>query len=315
MGVKNSGETMQDHGVISTNERRGCRNVFRRWWELVRKPFTRQVISAPIPETPPGLEPLHRVILHEEVERTLLDEYAQHRRTERGNEETGWLLLGLRRGNEAIVQATLPAGARSDTGVAHVHFNSLGQIVGSRMVRQSDKRLIHLGIVHTHPGNLRHPSSGDLEGDRVWIQTCRGGEGIFGIGTAGEEHLRFNWYTLRGGENTYRPFIPETTPGEDLARPLHEVWSIVEEHAPALQRLYSQQAGLHCQVIDHCEERTLAVLVPLAEKGDWVRVLLSKTAVRYLVKRDDNIFQVDPEARTIDQGVYRLLAELSVRET
>lgn len=308
---------MQGNGVKPTHETRGFRNVFRRWWELVRKPFARSVapVPAPIPETPLGLEPIRQVIFHNEVERTLFEEYAQHRQTDRGDEETGWLLLGLRRGDEALVQATLPAGARSDTGVAHVQFNSLGQTVGSRIVRQSDRRLSILGVVHTHPGNLRHPSSGDLEGDRVWVQTCRGGEGLFGIGTAAGERLTFNWYTLRTGEKSYRPFTPRTILGEDLARPLHVVWPIIEEHAPALQRLYGQQAGLKCQVIDHEGEQTLSVLVPLAEKGDGVHVLLTKMAARYLVERNNTMFAVDLKARTIDQGVYQLLAELCLRQT
>src|SRR5438105_1121077 len=129
--------------------------------------------------------PLERVILSDGVNRTLFEEYAAHRRNEQGDRETGWLLLGLRREDEAIVLATLPAGARSDAGVSHVRFNSAAQALGSRIVRQKDRGLVALGVVHTHPGSLRHPSDGDYQGDCQWVSCLRGQEGVFGIGTAG----------------------------------------------------------------------------------------------------------------------------------
>ena len=93
-------------------------------------------------------------------------------------------MLGRRDATEAIVLATLPAGSLSDAGVAHIRFNSTGQALASRIVRQHDKRLAILGVVHTHPGSLRHPSDGDLRGDREWVRKLRRSEGVFGIGTA-----------------------------------------------------------------------------------------------------------------------------------
>src|SRR5213592_3102696 len=45
---------------------------------------------------------LERIVLTDGVARTLFDDYAEHRRSERGEEEIGWILLGLRRGDEAI---------------------------------------------------------------------------------------------------------------------------------------------------------------------------------------------------------------------
>src|SRR5262249_33355202 len=54
---------------------------------------------------------LERVLLTDEVNRTVLEEFAAHRDSERGDEETGWVLLGLRDEREATVLATLPAGA------------------------------------------------------------------------------------------------------------------------------------------------------------------------------------------------------------
>ena len=128
--------------------------------------------------------PLERVLLTDGVGRTLFEEFAGHRSEARGEEETGWVLLGLREAREAVVLATLPAGALRDASVAHVRFNSNAQALASRIVRQTDRRLTTLGVVHTHPGSLRHPSDGDFRGDGQWVANLRGKEGVFGIGTA-----------------------------------------------------------------------------------------------------------------------------------
>src|SRR5260370_31243000 len=58
--------------------------------------------------------PLTRVTITDGVSRTLFEEYAEHRAGPRGHEETGWLILGLREIDEAVVLATLPAGAGAD---------------------------------------------------------------------------------------------------------------------------------------------------------------------------------------------------------
>ena len=94
-----------------------------------------------------------------------------------------------------------------------------------------------LGVVHTHPGRLRHPSHGDYDGDRVWVRNLRGEEGVFGIGTVCREAmpsavadhpqahvqvldgLRFDWYTLAPDDRRYRPVAVELTIGPDLAAP------------------------------------------------------------------------------------------------
>src|SRR6185437_767742 len=149
----------------------------------------------------------------------------------------------LREASEAVVLATFPAGTRRDAGVAHIRFDSSGQVLASRIIRQADRRLTILGVVHTHPGSLRHPSDGDLRGDAEWVANLRGKEGVFGIGTAdGAETagalfayqprphvqcldgLRFSWYSLRRGEAAYRPLPVELTIGPYLARPLHAIW-------------------------------------------------------------------------------------------
>jgi proteasome lid subunit RPN8/RPN11 len=275
--------------------------------------------------------PLQRLILTDGVSRTLFEEYARHRAEARGQEETGWVLLGLRQAVEATVLATLPAGAERDAGVAHVRFNCEGQAVGSRMVRQLDRRLTILGIVHTHPGSLRHPSDADYAGDVAWVAQLRGGEGVFGIGTAdgpdderstivGEQpkphllslaDLNFAWYALGAGENTYRPLPVALTLGPDLARPLHCVWPIIEAHAVRLERLHRQQAGVSCDVVAGNSGPALAVNVPLALPEQSLRVLLEGKRVRYFLVRDGELLAVDCSEERVDRAVYLLLAELA----
>jgi hypothetical protein len=285
---------------------------------------------------------LKRVVLTDEVSRTLFEEYAAHRGTDRGAEETGWVLLGVRKPAEAVILATLPAGADRDAGEAHVRFNAAAQALASRIVRQDDRRLTLLGVVHTHPGTLRHPSDGDYRGDKEWVTQLRGGEGVFGIGTADGESgtrprangvqphgpavsdhpaahaqlwggLRFSWYTLCEGDKRYRPVPVELEIGPDLARPLRPVWGLIEEHAERLDRLARQLTKVRFAVTGGKAGPALAVTVGLADPGHAVRVVLEGKEVRYYYEAGGDIFQPDlPEARP-DQGVYLLLAELAAR--
>jgi len=260
------------------------------------------------------------------VGRTLFEGYAQHRATARGNEETGWILLGLREPCEAVVLATLPAGTRAEASASHVQFNSVAQAVGSRIVRQSDRRLTILGVVHTHPGSLRHPSDGDLRGDRVWVQRLRSQEGVFGIGTADAEgpslygvqprpnmqclgELRFTWYALRQGASQYRPLPVGLTLGPDLARRLHAAWPTLEEHAERIERLYQQLARLQIEVVDGSPPGLMLVL-PVADQDRSLRVHLAGKAVRYFLEQEGGLLEVNHHDEMVDRGVYRLLAEL-----
>jgi hypothetical protein len=278
------------------------------------------------------LAPLQRILLTDGVGRTLFEEYASHRASASGDEETGWVLLGLRHPDEAIVLATLPAGTQSDASVSHVRFNSLAQAVASRIVRQTDRRLTILGVVHTHPGTLRHPSEGDLRGDRGWVGQLRGKEGIFGIGTAdgvafsgaqfayqprpnvyclGE--LRFSWYALADGDAEYRQVPVEVTIGPDLARSLHSFWPTLEGHAERIERLYRQQAGLKFEVTADEWGPGLILTLPLAESGDSLRVVVRPKGVRYYVVQAGEVFEVQHHDEHLDHGVYLLLAELAAR--
>jgi proteasome lid subunit RPN8/RPN11 len=297
---------------------------------LLRPPATSPQPPPTVAAPPTDYEPLERVLLTDGVGHTLFEEYAHHRVEARGDEETGWVLLGLREAREAIVLATLPAGAERDASVTHVRFNSTGQALGSRIVRQHGRRISMLGVVHTHPGSLRHPSDADFRGDSQWVQHLRGKEGIFGIGTADAQELsgglfveqpkphvqclgelRLSWYSLRFGDPGYRPLPVSVTIGPDLARPLHSVWMAIEAHADRLERLYRQQTGVAFDVL-HVEGRAwLAVTFPLAAPGAALRVLLQPKEVRYFLRQNSDWLAVDCLEDRVDRGVYLLLAELA----
>jgi len=273
---------------------------------------------------------LQRLLLTDEVCRTIFEEFAEHRHGERGDEETGWVLLGVRELNEAVVLATLPAGAERSAGVAHVRFNAAAQALASRIVRQWDRRLSMVGVVHTHPGSLRHPSEGDLRGDSAWVGRLRGRDGVFGIGTAdakptgGTEYaqqpkshvqclgeLCLSWYALGEGDRRYRSLPVQLTLGPDLARPLHAVWDTIEAHAEPLDRLCRQQAGVMIDLAHGAGGPALAVNIALAEKGSKLRLTLEKKDIRYFLLQDDDLTEVKPNAQPIDRGVYLVLAELA----
>lgn len=307
-------------------------NDFNRAWAN-RLPHLEMPAPRIAASVPRNYERLERVLLTDEANRTILDEFAAHRRGARGDEETGWFLLGVRGQREATVLATLPAGTGADTGIAHVRFNSDAQALASRIVRQWDRRLVHLGVLHTHPGSLRHPSDGDYRGDIQWVRVLRGREGIFGIGTAEalaarngngahvayqpQRHMQIldelclSWYSLRDGDHGYRPLEVGVTLGPDLARPLRPVWPAIETHAEELDRLCCQQAGIAFEMLLEDEEPVLALTMKLAGPKESLRVLLNNTAARYYLIRDTDVIEVDPREERIDRSVYLILAELA----
>lgn len=312
----------------------GLVNRARRWLDALQRSLSRdQVAPAPTAaQAPLSYQRLRRVVLTDEVSRTLFEEYAAHRAGARGQEEIGWVLLGLRETEQAVILATLPAGALREAGVAHVQFNTNAQALASRVVRQRDRRLTTLGVVHTHPGSLRHPSDGDFQGDSAWVARLRGGEGIFGIGTAdGHEPtpsgavvarqplpnrqcwgpLVLSWYALAAGDRKYRPLDTQLTLGPDLALPLHDLWATLEWFAEPLERLCRQQAGLTFQVVRGDFGPALAVQLKLAEPGTSLRVVLEGKEAAYFWQRGEDVLTVDPPAPEVDRGVYLVLAELA----
>lgn len=277
----------------------------------------------------PQYHPLERVVLTDGVARSIFDDYARHRAADRGEEETGWALLGLREPRQAVALATLPAGDGREAGVSHVQFNAAAQAVGCRLVRQRDRRLVPLGIVHTHPGSLRRPSDGDLRGDKEWVVNLRGGEGAFGIGTADVPadladcyaaqprpnvcclgDMRLSWYALRAGAGGYRALPVQLTLGPDLAADLHPAWATLEAHAGRLDRLLQQQSHARVEPLAGELAPGLLVKVPLAD-GRAVGALLHGAEARYLLFDHDEPTEVDAPDERLDRAIYLLLAQLS----
>jgi len=304
-------------------------NAIHGWWNRLCSslfPEPRGMSASGRGSTPRVYGRLERVVLTDQVCRSLFDGFAAHRRTARGDEEIGWVLLGVRDEREALALATLPAGAHRDAGVAHVAFNHTAQAVASRIVRQWDRRLQHLGVVHTHPGSLRHPSGGDFHGDSQWVANLRGGEGIFGIGTAdahgessgcpGQTHLQvlgdlcFSWYVLGKGDGQYRKAPVEIALGPDLARSLHPLWETLEHHAAPLERLGKQLAGVVFETVRFEDQPALKVSMPAADAGKVLMILQGDEA-RFFFERGAEVTAIDPEEGPLDRAVFLILAEVA----
>jgi Prokaryotic homologs of the JAB domain len=295
----------------------GWLNQLTSWWQRRGTAELRstQAVSTP---TPPHLK---RIVLADGVARTLFDDYQAHRSSPRGGEEIGWILLGLRTEDDAIALAALPAGTQRDAGAAHIRFNSEAQALASRIVRQLDKRLQIVAVVHTHPGNLRWPSDGDFQGDRQWVARLRGGEGVFAIGTAdtmfsapagvnvlSHGDLCFCWYALAAMDAHYRPLAVEKSVGPDLALPLRSVWDAIEIHAEPLNKLCRQFASVQFEVM---EQGVLCVKIALAEPNRQLRLLLNEAEVRYYWDEGSELAAIDPHETQLDRAVYLILAELA----
>jgi hypothetical protein len=57
----------------------------------------------------------------------------------------------------------------------------------------------------------------------------------------------------------------------------------------------------------------LLLILPLAEPGDSLRVLIRPKEVRYYVLRSGELLEVQHHDEWVDRGVYLLLAELAAR--
>jgi len=272
------------------------------------------------------------VLVTDAVSRTLFGEYFAHRNSERGSEEIGWDLLGTRQADTATILASLPAGEQRDASYGHVLFNRSGQQFAWRMLRQHTGRLRMLGVAHTHPGSLRHPTSGDYRGDVQWVANLRGAEGVFGIGTADAApnpeagigwqpapnvqclgELCLSWYALGAKDRNYRPLPVELTIGPDLAAPLRPVWVELEAHAERLERLARQLNRVKFEVIAGHQKSALVVTVPLPEDDRAIRVELEGKDVRYRLLTPDGAVAADLREDRVDVGVFLMLSELAAR--
>lgn len=272
-----------------------CRATLRR---LGDEPAAAPLTPAPAAVAP---KPLQRVVLTDGVCRRLFAEYATHRETGRGQEETGWLLLGMRGLDEAIVVATLPAGDGRHAGEAHVQFESGVQVLAQRIVRQDVKQLRVLGVVHTHPGSLRHPSSEDYRGDIHWVPNQFGKEGVFGIGTAdayptadgslwtpdphvvGLGALRYSWYVLGSKDRNYRNLSVEVAAGPDVAEPLRKVWAELEATAEWLNPLADLLPKMRFDVAMGRQAPMLCLTVRHPRRDTSVQVHIEGTERRYFL--------------------------------
>jgi hypothetical protein len=272
-----------------------------------------------------GLERLVKANVAAGVGETLFREYAEHRLTDRAAEEIGWLLLGLRETNSATVLATLPAGTERDAGEEHVRFHAAAQAVGGRILRRTDKRLVPLGVAHTHPGTLRHPSRGDFRGDREWVPNLRGRDGVFAIGTVDEpqnspvsvhltDHvhvrggLRWDWYALAAGDEQYRPLPTEWTLGPDLGAELRSAWPSVEYHAERIENLCRTLQGVVVQAAGDA----VVVTVPRPEHGAEIKIILAAKRAAFVYSAGGRDLVPDLPADTpADVGAFLLLAELA----
>lgn len=288
-------------------------------------------IPAPSANREP-LRPLERVVLTDAVARRLFDDFDSHRATPRGDEEIGWMIVGLRSGAEAVIQGLLPAGSMRDAGVAHVDFNREAYGVAIKFLRQRHPLLDLLGVVHTHPGSLRHPSEGDWHGDSRWVGKLRGREGIFGIGTADARvadgfiaqpsphrqargPLTFSWYALRHGERRYRTIPVSITLGDDIAAPLQRCWESVEQHAIPLERLFRQQVGFTMEELELDGKNVLSARLPLVEPDRSLRIVIDRDDVRWYLEEDDRLTAIRPDPGPLDRNAYAILAKLAETST
>lgn len=214
----------------------------------------------------------------------------------------------------------------------HVKFNSAAQAFASRVVRQGHRQLTLLGVLHTHQGSLRHPSSGDYRGDVRWVANLRGCEGVFGIGTADAEpnpvagiswqpapnvqclgELCLSWYALGAKDRNYRPLPVELTIGPDLAAHLRPVWDELEAHAERLDRIARQLSRVKFEVAAGQVKPALTFTVPLPDDAGAVRVELEGKAVRYRLLTQDGAMAADFKEDRVDVGVFLMLSELAAR--
>jgi proteasome lid subunit RPN8/RPN11 len=304
-------------------------DLLRQWSETIARPATLAVPERwPVLVQPTGpLKPLERVSIHEAVMATLFREFTEHRQSYRSEEETGWLILGLRDETSATVMATLPAGANRDAGEAHVQFNSEAQAVAMRLLFPRERRLKLLGVVHTHPGTLRHPSRGDFEGDRDWVTQLPGQQGIFGIGTVSpkgdEQHLahtqqqnglRFDWYCLKREDRRYQPRAIEVIDGPDLAEDLRPIWPILESHAAELERIARQLAKVRFNVLA-TPEPALGVVIGLTELKHTLQVVITQNHRQFLYEVDGELFLPNlPAEMPLEPAIYRFLQEFAIRQ-
>ena len=236
-----------------------------------------------------------------------------------------------------MVLATLPAGANRERG-------RRSRAVQQQMLRPWPAASCGKGTSGSRCSAwstriravLRHPSDGDFQGDSAWVGPSRGGEGIFGIGTA--EGLQANsvagwpaaaaacaksgrvadsWYALDEGDRQYRPAAVQLTLGPDLALPLHEYLDDDRGFAEPLERLVPP-ASRHDVFRGGCRpaaDRLWRSTIETGRTGTALRIVLEGKKAAYYWQRGHELLAVDPPAEpTGPRSVYLVLAELGGTE-
>ena len=196
-----------------------------------------------------------------------------------------------------------------------------------RLLFPRERRLKLLGVVHTHPGTLRHPSRGDYAGDREWVAQLPGQQGIFGIGTVSpkgyeqqqphtqqQDRLRFDWYSLHREDRRYQPRAIEVIAGPDLAEDLRPIWPILESHAAELDRIARQLAKVRFNVLA-TPEPALGVVVGLTELKQTLQVVITQNHRQFLYEVNGEMFLPDlPAEMPLEPAIYRFLQEFATRQ-
>lgn len=289
--------------------------------------------------------PSSDVKIHSGVLKTMFEDFHAHRQTERGEEETGWLLLGRRTESGAVIEAALPPGEFRDAGTAHVNMNSTAQAVAMRILKKHHPELDVLGVAHTHPGRLNRPSQGDYQGDSLWVSKLRKREGIFAIGVWDFDHFlnfsaghpnyqqeddpadvrgesysshssgraRFFWFALAEGEKWYRHLSLEETPGKDLGHEIRGHWEVIEEFAGSIDRLVRMQPALQMGLIplEMMEVPTMVLCQPLAREGEELQVILQGGEVGFFRMTSENSEEIVGPSDRLDAAFYEVMARLA----
>jgi len=280
------------------------------------------------------------------VLRTMFEDFHAHRGTARGEEETGWLLIGRRESAGVVIEAALPPGEFRDAGVAHVNMNSTAQSVAMRILKKAHPDLDVLGVAHTHPGRLNRPSHGDYQGDSLWVPKLRKREGIFAIGvwdfdktlnsgcdaakyqleeddgadvrgvcssshSSGRAH--FFWFALAQGDGWYRHLSVEEMPGEDLGREIRGHWEVIEHFAGSIDRLVHMQPALQMGLIplEMMEVPTMVLCQPLAREGEELQVVLQGREVGFFRMTPENPEEIVGPSERLDAAFYEVMARLA----
>lgn len=332
--------------------------MLRTWWDKLFGPKTAKHVepvlpavepeakaSPPPPETPS--EPPGPVMaIRAGVLATMFRDFHNHRATERGNEETGWLLLGRRDGQGgATIEATLPPGEFRDAGMAHVNMNSTAQSVAMRLLKRAHPHLDVLGVAHTHPGRMCRPSQGDYQGDSQWVPNLVQKEGLFAIGVWGMEknHLnddlfatnnvkeddaevrgdanranttheegaaRFYWYALAAGDQWYRHLALKTVDGDDLAAKMLGHWPVIEQYAGSIDRLIRMQGHLEMSLLPlgDGDEPALLLRQPLSRPGEELQVVLQGREVVFFRMFRGEPEEIEAPAERLDSAFYEVLS-------